>query len=361
MLWILDTPRQFAHGPVPDVLGPKTEAGLWAAGVPCTIRPLWSNFWSRYLWNSRIPFRRRAFHHVIAPYSCRRHLRAIGRGDVVWINGFSLPLCDRCAVFERAIRRQGAYYLFQLLDDWTIVSDAFREATLLRAGLANMVVVPTPQLAARIAEVAPQARVEVLQEPVDVDRLKPCPAPSPNKLPRVFWTGRPNNLRELSGLDRALREACDEVPFVLRLVGGKSRPSPSLSVPWEWMPYDAGRESETVAGSLVALAPIGDTPFNRCKGNYKVKTYMAMGLPVLASPVGYNLDLIRHGETGFFAGFPGEWTATLVSLLRDPARAAQVGRRAREFVVNRFSHSALMPDWAARLRAAFPKLTAGAE
>jgi len=196
----------------------------------------------------------------------------------------------------------------------------------------------------------------VLEEPVDVDRLRASEGQALADAPRVLWTGRPNNLTGLVKLDAPLRRAYDACPFLLRVVGGTRKPKLSLSVPWEWLPYDPARESAAAAGAVAALAPLEDTPFNRCKGNYKVKTCMALGIPVLTNAVGYNTDLIQHGKTGFFVDAPETWTETLLLLLRDRSTAERVGAKARKSIVERFSHAVLMPIWAARLGEAFPGL-----
>ena len=59
--------------------------------------------------------------------------------------------------------------------------------------------------------------------------------------------------------------------------------------------------------------------------------YMAMGLPVVASAVGGNPELVRDGETGFVypAGNVQELAEALTHLLGDPDRARAMGRAGR--------------------------------
>lgn len=127
----------------------------------------------------------------------------------------------------------------------------------------------------------------------------------------------------------------------------------AFSIPWKWVPYDASKEAEYAAGAVAGLAPLENTVYNSCKGNYKVKTYMALGVPIVASLVGYNQRLIRHGETGFLVKSESEWEEALRTLIADPVLAAKIGAAARADAVKRYSYSALMPVWAEALRMVF--------
>ena len=63
---------------------------------------------------------------------------------------------------------------------------------------------------------------------------------------------------------------------------------------------------------------------------------MAMGLPVIASPVPAYKDIIVQGENGYLATTRDEWLACFEAL-RDPQRRSAVGRKARESVIHRYS------------------------
>jgi spore coat protein SA len=66
---------------------------------------------------------------------------------------------------------------------------------------------------------------------------------------------------------------------------------------------------------------------------------MASGLPVVASRLGGVPEIVVDGETGFLVG-PGdidELHDRLALLLADPVLAADMGRRARDRVLERFT------------------------
>jgi glycosyltransferase involved in cell wall biosynthesis len=71
---------------------------------------------------------------------------------------------------------------------------------------------------------------------------------------------------------------------------------------------------------------------------------MASGLPVLATAVGGNADLVEQGVTGTLVppADPQAMARALVALADDPARAAATGRAGRAAAEARFSLSAMV-------------------
>jgi glycosyltransferase involved in cell wall biosynthesis len=74
---------------------------------------------------------------------------------------------------------------------------------------------------------------------------------------------------------------------------------------------------------------------------------MACGLPVLATAVGGNADLLRAGETGLLvpAADPQAMAEAMVGLARDPARADAMGRAGRARVEQCFSMAAMVKTY----------------
>jgi L-malate glycosyltransferase len=74
--------------------------------------------------------------------------------------------------------------------------------------------------------------------------------------------------------------------------------------------------------------------------------YMAAGLPVIASRVGGNAELVQDGVTGIL--IPAEdsaaLSAALLKLLSEPSLARRLGQAGREFTVQNFSFERLVRD-----------------
>ena len=77
--------------------------------------------------------------------------------------------------------------------------------------------------------------------------------------------------------------------------------------------------------------------FQKIKSINRLVMFMALGLPVIASPVPAYLEIIRHQENGFIAPTAAEWTK-YVSFLRDhPQKRREIGARARADVLQKYS------------------------
>ena len=331
-----------------DVLGPRTILGLNKAGLSVRYYELSSQWWARKLWFSRLPGRRTIFEYGPALAGLLSHRLKIGRAAAVWINGPASPLNKNCW-FERAAIRAGKPFIFHLQDDWFSMP-YIKDVASARVRLASLVVVPTEALKERIMGLFPDAKVIVLEEAIDVERLKPVPVERPSDLPFLVWTGHVTSMADLKESAGLLSHVYASHPFKLRIVSGENKPVLDASFPWEWFPFNPTRESELLSGATAGLAPLEDSSYARCKGGYKVKTYLAAGIPVVASPVGHHCNLIRSGENGILAGTPEEWEAALLKLLQDPSFARRIGEAGRESAEKRFSHEVQMPVWAAALK-----------
>ena len=352
MLIILRPPHSLrtAH----DTLCEKTALGICRSGVPCVLRDLWPESMARAMRRHAFPLRRRLFNWGPARVAVAGHLRRVGPGDVVLVSGPAILNRPKPSFCVR-LKRKGASYVFHMLDDWFSVAD-LKPIAEARIPLADLVVVPTPGIRDQIHRFFRKARVEVLEEPVDVVRLQPSPAPPESGPPLIVWCGGGHSQADLDAFGWIFEELAARVPFRLRIITGVRRPDLRLPVRWEWRPYDYAREREDLAGAVAGLAPLQMSLYASCKGTYKVKTYMACGVPPVASPVGHSLRMIRPGENGFMPSTREEWMETLLRLISDEDFARRVSAQARRDAVEKYSHDALMPVWAARLGHHFPQL-----
>jgi glycosyltransferase involved in cell wall biosynthesis len=96
--------------------------------------------------------------------------------------------------------------------------------------------------------------------------------------------------------------------------------------------------------------PLPDEPWARGKCGYKLIQYMACGLPVVASPVGVNAEIVEEGVNGFLARDMADWAAALRRLVSDPALRAAMGQEGRAKIEREYSLQVQGPRLAGLIR-----------
>jgi len=89
------------------------------------------------------------------------------------------------------------------------------------------------------------------------------------------------------------------------------------------------------------------------KWGYKLIQFLTTGVPVVASPVGLNLDIVREWWNGHFASSPEDWSIHIASLLSTPGVAREMGERVRIDVEQRYSVRAYAGEYLRLLRSVY--------
>ena len=100
----------------------------------------------------------------------------------------------------------------------------------------------------------------------------------------------------------------------------------------------------------IGVMPLPDTAWARGKCGYKLIQYMACGLPVVASPVGVNKEIVEHGVNGFIAESDEEWRSAIETLLSDADLRRRMGAAGRKKVEDSYSLQVWGPRVAQMLR-----------
>lgn len=189
---------------------------------------------------------------------------------------------------------------------------------------ADAVVVSTVAL----AEMLPARSPEPIVLPTVPDPSRYATRPARERRPiTVGWTGSIQGLRYLEPLRHAFMSLARDGVATLEVVSAEPWRGPARFVRWR----------QDTATSIfhdfdVGIMPLDDTPYTRAKAGFKLLEYMAAGLPVVASPVGVNAQLVRSSGAGMLADTPADWEQALRALAADPDLRRQLGARGREFV-----------------------------
>jgi glycosyltransferase involved in cell wall biosynthesis len=192
---------------------------------------------------------------------------------------------------------------------------------------ARLVVVGNEYIGER-AKRAGARLVECLPSVVDVENYMTAEASSGDVF-RVGWIGSPVTAPYLDLVRDALDQLSRESRVKLILIG--SGPIlPFSNLPTEILPWNEETERRVSQLFDVGIMPLVDGPFERGKCGYKLIQYMAGGLPVIASPVGVNRQIVEPGVNGYLSDSPEEWIRALRTLREDVEKRKLMGQASRQ-------------------------------
>jgi glycosyltransferase involved in cell wall biosynthesis len=183
-------------------------------------------------------------------------------------------------------------------------------------------------------------------------RAAATPSPTPHPASSVVgYVGLLSPDRGLATVYEAARMLCERLPSAsVRVIGrvdweGIGDGVPRDPAAWQAAGVElagtipADRVPGALAGLAVGWIPFLDTPNNRRTIPLKLLEYMAAGLPVVASEIGYLAAIVRASGCGLLAP-PGDAAAhadALADLLADRDRARQMGAAGRAAVERRYT------------------------
>ena len=321
------------------------------AGMQIQAEPLLSDAYVQSLYGSNV---RRDRSAILRAYVRRWALlrRARREFDLVWIEKEAFPYLP--AWGERLLNRSRLPYVVDY-DDATFhqydshhrpqirrllggkIAEVIRRAAIVVAGNGYL---------SDYAQASGAARVEYLPTAVDVAQYRVI-APNPDNTFTIGWIGTPLTAVYLNAIRPALETVSRTGDTALHFVGAGPidwQGSTARSIPWH-----SETEVDAIRAFSVGIMPLPDAPFERGKCGYKLIQCMACGVPVIASPVGVNRTLIRHGVNGFLAESETDWVNALNRLKSDSLLRKKMGAAARQTVENEFSTAITAPRLASLL------------
>ena len=186
------------------------------------------------------------------------------------------------------------------------------------------------------------ANVTMLPSVVDTDHFIPAdPASAASPFPfTVGWIGSPSTAPFLQALVEPLQRFACERPVRLLVVGGSAPFIPGVEVIES--PWSLRREVELIQQCSVGVMPLPDTPWARGKCAYKLIQCMACAIPVIASPVGANVDAVPP-SCGILASSADQWLFAFRQLAADPSLRHRMGAAGRRWVEERYSLRSALP------------------
>ncbi len=279
-------------------------------------------------------------------------LSTVWRYDLVWIENELFPYFP--AVFEKLLAVFGVKYIVDY-DDAVFHNYDLSNHAVVRKLLgkkidtvmanSNCVIAGNAYLAGR-AQAAGAKRIECV--PTVIDQSRYAPLTKTSSAPIVIgWIGSPSTQKYIINIKDALRTVCEKHGAKLLLVGATADiVKDLLGINVEVAAWSEATEVEMIQRMGVGIMPLPDGPWEKGKCGYKLIQYMACAVPVIASPVGVNIDIISRSECGFLAEGSEQWIDSLEALLSSPEQREMLGKAGRKAVEEKYSLQVQAPHLA---------------
>ena len=313
-----------------------------ALGVDVVIAPLLRDEYLERLYSARP----KAFRQIFGDYLRRLSWLLAARGfDLLWIEKELFP--DLPGWFERWLELLGIRYVVDYDDaifhNYDLSANPWRRVLgrkidgVMRS--SALVICGNAYLAER-ARAAEACRVEIIPTVIDLDRYSVKRKPSSEPLV-IGWVGSAATVKYLDIALPALQLLAKEYLVQLRVIGAVFA-APGLDV--DCRPWSEQDEVQQIQGFDIGIMPLVDSSWERGKCGYKLIQYMACGLPVVASSVGVNEEIVEHDASGYLASGTSAWVHALRNLANASDQRHQFGMRGRRLVEERYCLQVVAPQ-----------------
>jgi glycosyltransferase involved in cell wall biosynthesis len=194
--------------------------------------------------------------------------------------------------------------------------------------------------------------VTVIPTVVDTGRYRPKKDYRLHGKLNIGWIGLAYNLPYVQELAKMLRKSRKEIgEFVLTIISSQRFELDGVEVTFKRWRYDT--EVQDIRCLDIGIMPLANDEWAKGKCGLKVLQYMACGVPVVASSVGVNCEIINDGENGFLAATDEEWLGKLALLAHDESLRRRLGQKGRETVEKHYS----LRIWGPRITRLYKSLT----
>jgi glycosyltransferase involved in cell wall biosynthesis len=178
--------------------------------------------------------------------------------------------------------------------------------------------------------------VHIVPTPVNVSGYTPKDYGAVSDELIIGWLGTKGNLKYVESISDALKEVCRRYPRArLKIVSMGSIDMEGVRIIRKDWKED--EHIEDLRSMDIGIMPLYDDIWTMGKSGNKILQYFGVAVPVVASPVGVNSDIIEHGVDGFLAKTQEQWVEHLSALIEDKNLRRSMGVKGREKVEKFYS------------------------
>lgn len=194
-----------------------------------------------------------------------------------------------------------------------IAGNSYLAAKAENSGAGNTVIVPT---------VIDISRYEVKQNHIEEKTV-------------IGWIGSPSTYKYVKAILPVIERLALKYPIEFHVVGASERYDGNAIL--KTIRWTEESEIQSILNFDIGVMPLEDSPWEKGKCAYKLIQYMGCGIPVVASPVGMNEEVVEADVNGFLANNSEDWYLAMERLITQPEMRMRMGKKGREKVEKEYS------------------------
>lgn len=182
------------------------------------------------------------------------------------------------------------------------------------------------------------SKVEVVPTAVNTKIFTPKEIKN-NEITTIGWSGSSSGLPFLYEIEDSLKMVLESRKNTKLIIISDKKPqfkkiSPDKIIYIKWK---KSNEVSDLKNIDIGLMPLKDDLWSQGKCSYKMLTYMAIGIPIVVSPIGMNKKILASGDIGFAPKNDKEWLESLITLIDNRSLQKTYGRNGRVIIENEYS------------------------
>lgn len=151
----------------------------------------------------------------------------------------------------------------------------------------------------------------------------------------IGWTGTFTNFYNLLKITPVLARLKEKYAFTFLVIADKD---PGFNdVEYIFRKWQVHTEIEDLMQFHIGLMPLENSEVELGKCAFKAIQYMSLGVPPVVSPVGASSVVVQNGVNGMWVDGADEWYLALEALFNNTDLRTQIGKAARDRIVNHYS------------------------
>lgn len=177
--------------------------------------------------------------------------------------------------------------------------------------------------------------VTIIPTTIDTEEYKPDK--KPNSKICIGWSGSITTIQHfelaIPFLEKIQEKYADQIE--IKVIGDGNYRHNELNI--QGIAWKKETELQELNAIDIGIMPLPDDEWAKGKCGLKGLQYMALEIPTILSPVGVNSEIIQHGKNGFLATTNEEWFSCIEQLIESKELRTQIGKLARQTVVDSYS------------------------